>query len=280
MRLRLAWFFTLYSTVLLAADAGKIQPEPNNVVSEVKAKLTDLLGRYPANSLVGSLANQVLAELPGYQQQLDRAISPSDNGLHLDIILVSHGGLEGKLAPGNRVDISQSQLSSQKLAAQILETLRPQLIGFEGSPGDCLTLESLTEEVIKTNWELGKVVVQDQAQKLVLHWIEQDGALMYYHAHPETKLTGMEETPVYLLQIALQQAKLYGELQNSLNRLRSELGLAKTITQLRKNNLSRGAIVVGYTHEDDYRQALAKTGLSSRFYQTTTSPTQTVAGIR
>jgi hypothetical protein len=279
---RLACFLTL-SAIISAADASKIEPQPQNVVLEVKAKLAELLGHYPTSPLLDSLATQVLAGLPGYQQQLDRAFVMAGNRLTLDIIVMSHGELAQPLgAPHNRVNISQPELDSQKVVANILETIKPELIGFEGAATERLTLESLAREFINTSWSLGTVIVQDQARRKIANWTEHDGALMYYHNHPETKMTGMEETPVYLLALALQQAKLNPSLQWDLNRLRSELGLAKTITQLRQNGLSRGAIVAGYTHEQDYRQVLASLPVTARFYQTTSDPaqTQTVAASR
>ncbi len=264
----------LFAFLVSSVGAANVNFEPkllngdglgyeSTIVVQIRPKLWQYLSNHNMMTTEGALAVKILAMLPCYDQTLTAAFGPKQDKLSLDIIF----GLHGILTPELKVNMNLEELTSQDYIQNILIALHPGMIGFEGAPGERITFASLASDMVRVNAEIGRTLPMEKATQLVAQWTARDGVLLYYRFHPETRLTGMEETPVYLLAIALQQSEPESPLFQDLTRLRSELGLSKVIVEMRKNQLPQSAIVIGAGHENDYREIVQKLPVTAKSYQ-------------
>ncbi len=272
--MRVALFSGLMPAVF-TTHSDRQQPSYHSViVSQTKAELTNFLNQHPPTSIGGLLATKVWVRLPDFEQVLTTAYQSADNHLSLNVILMTHATIN---SPDGHVVVFQKAMDSQNRIREILEATKPDIVGFEGDYSDRVNFQSLLAHIVDTNREFNRVIPMASAQGMLAQWTSHDGALQYLQSHPEAKLTGTEDQSLYALAMMLELNDRNNPLLPCLDRLRSELGLAKTILQLKRNNLFHGAVIPGTDHEADYRDILSHLPIQATFSYTVFTPVTTSA---
>lgn len=163
-------------------------------------------------------------------------------------------------------------LISQDFIQHYLTDQKYQLVCREGSVDDSVTAASIERQVI-----LG-MPVKDSVDSTLFHqqlWatLINDGVLSYVWEHPQAVVIGGEDHALNALHgrvLDRLETSNYSTLNEWFNliffnrclrRTRSELALAKTIIALAKHGYTRGAIVMGDRHLEDFQEFLPRYGI-------------------
>ncbi len=257
-------------------DSIRKQPTyQSTIVSQTKVELTNFLSSQSPFTIGYRFATKVWVRLPDLEQTLNSAFASADGSLNLNIILMSHASMDGK----GQTQAGPATLASQNRIREILEATKPEIIGFEGDYGQPVSFLGLAQHIAETNLEFGRLLAPETAQKMITKWISHDGALQYLQDHPTAQLVGTEDQALYSLTMLLQQFDSNNALLPRLYRLRNELGLAKTILELKKRGLTNGVVIPGRLDGPDYKEVLSQLPVKAKFTNTVITPV-TTANLR
>lgn len=263
--------FFLVLAVLALCCASK-QPAQKFVQEiDAEAKVYNMIN----DPTMGPFARKVFQTVPQYRELIQNEF-PHTKGLHIDFVMVGH----------YNAGLTEQQLSavrhSQRESKKLLDNLKADVIGVEAFYTD-VSLENLAQKFRESDEVLASLLrkkpTEEENQALIKENLEIDAALQYKEEHPEAVMIGVEEKNLYFFlmvcTIFMNRSHIdphsaeVATLRFLLgNRTRNKIVIGKTIAELRRRDKTKGLIIMGAAHEEEFRQIASAIGLSSTFHNT------------
>jgi hypothetical protein len=215
---------------------------------------------------IGLLATRVAERLPQYADWW-REVAGFANRCTLDVILQTHE------YPGIGPTEMAAIQKKQRRIVELLDYLRPNLIGDEGHDLDTLNLTTCEQSVIDYARQSGQPFDPIEIHQLVLADTASDPMLIYLRHHPTARIIGYEDNDLNALHYTAlgligpsQTGADYESLHYKLASTRSFVALVRVLKTMRHEHRLHGALIIGYRHSADLESLCRRLGLRRRFY--------------
>lgn len=254
----------LFLLIIFAAIALVIHDSKNTMSLEKTKSVVELI----ANSgykLTSFYAKEVLNQWEKYEKLLKR--TDEKEHIHVDIITQLHDFPEAI----NQREAERKIKKSQNKVFDLLVTLKPDVVTFEGSSLANVTFDALIDEITEGIQKQGASMPREEIVKTMNNTIAQglDGTTRFLKENKDTLIIGQEEEEVLILHN--QVINIYGAESSeskAVSYLRSRIAIAKLIIALSENNKTHGALPIGFMHEITCIRELERLKIHYKIYST------------
>ncbi len=281
----------LLAFLAVSGGGGKIQPdavqqtslETGNDMKSVIAEFEQILvaGEFHAQPKIGNTALEIKEKIPSYLKLL-ADLKKDAHGMQIDFIFMAHG------IPSSDSE-KRVTLKSQEIVLKILEQERYELIGYEGSSAEKVTVDSLASEAgeIIANYfcrldpHMTALPAHNAIVEAIRRNLQFDSVIAFGEKNPEANIIGMEDPILHRYHAALlgfvggryqttpEWQKMDEMLHLRVSETRSIVALSKMVARMKKDGKTRAVIVIGTSHAEGMRMNSAELKLRSRFFTTT-----------
>jgi hypothetical protein len=207
-----------------------------------------------------------LDQFPAFERSIPLGLEKAA-ALQIDVILQSHDFIGASSAE------EQQALASQRKLREYLEAHPCDIIGYEGSQLDDVTIKALVDDAYAQAIQRRMVITRADVERGMNESLPYNGVLLYLKDHPAADVVGTEDlalvelhnTVLNLLGQGIGIGSPLEELNLRLSDLRSDLAIAKLSLKLTAKGKKHGVATIGYLHEQRLRSIFDRFGIRGTF---------------